>query len=219
MTDTSPALRNQLLRGARDMGVALGDSQCDQLLAYIREFHKWNQAYNLSAVRDIEQMVARHLLDSLSVVPWIAANQAYPLERMIDVGTGGGLPGIPLAIMFPHKQFTLLDSNGKKTRFLFHVKTLLGLANVTVENRRVEEFAPPALFQGVISRAFASLEDMTRGCASLLAPGGIFLAMKGLFPQDELEPIAADIRLVETIKLQVAETDGERHLLILQPRQ
>lgn len=219
MTDNSPALRSQLLRGAREMGLALSDLQCDQLLAYIREFHKWNQAYNLSAVRDIEQMVARHLLDSLSVVPWIAANRDYPLERMIDVGTGGGLPGIPLAIMFPQTQFTLLDSNGKKTRFLFHVKTLLGLANVTVENRRVEEFTPPQLFQGVISRAFASLQDMTQGCANLLAPGGIFLAMKGLFPEDELEPIAADIRLVETIKLQVAETDGERHLLILQPRQ
>ena len=219
MTNSDNQLRPQLLAGAAEMGVSLTESQTDLLIGYIREFEKWNKAYNLSAVREIGQMVDRHLLDSLSVVPWIKANQAFPLERMIDVGTGGGLPGIPLAIMFPKKQFTLLDSNGKKTRFLFHVKTLLGLANVTVENRRVEEFQPVQKFQGVISRAFASLQDMTDGCANLLETGGIFLAMKGLFPQDELEPIAARVRLVETIKLKVAATDGERHLLILQPQQ
>jgi len=218
VSDVNSVLRKQLLNGAAQMGVAPGERQTEQLLAYIREFEKWNKAYNLSAVRDVTQMVARHLLDSLSVVPWIARSP-YPLACMIDVGTGGGLPGIPLAIMFPEKTFTLLDSNGKKTRFLFHVKTLLGLDNVTVENRRVEEFAPAGLFQGVISRAFASLQDMTEGCAGLLAPGGIYLAMKGLFPEDELVPIAGKIRLVETVKLQVAETDGERHLLILQPQE
>jgi 16S rRNA (guanine527-N7)-methyltransferase len=219
VTDLQTELRAQLIRGAAEMAVDLSDTQVEQLLEYIREFEKWNKAYNLSAVRDIRQMVTRHLLDSLSVVPWIKSNREFPLERMIDVGTGGGLPGIPLAIVFPDKQFTLLDSNGKKTRFLFHVKTLLGLANVTVENRRVEEFDPAQQFQGVISRAFASLQDMTDGCANLVEKGGIFLAMKGLFPQDELEPIAASIRLVETIKLKVADTDGERHLLILQPKQ
>src|SRR5690606_23525097 len=188
------------------------------------EFEKWNKAYNLSAVRDIEQMVARHLLDSLSVVPWlntqkIDSQKIFPLTRVIDVGTGGGLPGIPLAIMFPEKQFTLLDSNGKKTRFLFHVKTLLGLANVTVENRRVEEFHPAEKFQGVISRAFASLQDMTEGCADLIEPDGIFIAMKGLYPEEELAPISDKIELLETIKLVVAETDGERHLLILRTKQ
>ena len=121
--------------------------------------------------------------------------------------------------MFPEKQFTLLDSNGKKTRFLFHVKTLLGLTNVTVENRRVEEFQPEQKFEAVISRAFASLQDMTDGCAHMLVPGGIFLAMKGIFPQDELAPIANKIELLESVKLLVAETDGERHLLVLQPKQ
>lgn len=215
MSDINSALRSQLLRGAQAMDVSLSDAQCEQLLAYIREFEKWNKAYNLSAIRDVTQMVARHLLDSLSVVPYIR-QAPYPLARMIDVGTGGGLPGIPLAIMFPEKHFTLLDSNGKKTRFLFHVKTLLGLANVQVENRRVEEFTPGELFDGVISRAFASLQDMTDGCANLIAPGGIYLAMKGLYPADELAPIADRIRLLEAVRLQVAETDGERHLLILQ---
>ncbi len=227
--DLQDRLHQQLIRGAAEMSVALTAEQTQKLLAYIREFEKWNKAYNLSAVRDIQQMVARHLLDSLSVVPWFnnqkkqacedSAQKFFPLTRVIDVGTGGGLPGIPLAIMFPEKQFTLLDSNGKKTRFLFHVKTLLGLTNVTVENRRVEEFSPPEKFDGVISRAFASLQDMTEGCASLLKPDGIFLAMKGLFPDDELAPINDKIELVETIKLDVAETDGERHLLILRTKQ
>ena len=224
MTDLNTELRAQLLRGAIEMAVTLDDSQIEKLLAYVREFEKWNKAYNLSAVRDIRQMVARHLLDSLSVVPWfqgekVSGNKNFSATRVIDVGTGGGLPGIPLAIIFPEKQFTLLDSNGKKTRFLFHVKTLLGLTNVTVENRRLEEFQPEQKFEVVISRAFASLQDMTDGCAHMLAPGGIFLAMKGIFPQDELAPIAEKIELLESVKLLVAETDGERHLLVLQPKQ
>lgn len=219
MTDLQTELRNQLLRGAVEMSVALNDGQIEKLLAYVREFEKWNKAYNLSAVRDIRQMVARHLLDSLSVVPWFTGNKNFSATRVIDVGTGGGLPGIPLAIMFPEKQFTLLDSNGKKTRFLFQVKTLLGLTNVTVENRRVEEFQPEQKFNAVISRAFASLQDMTDGCTHLLEKDGIFLAMKGLFPQDELAPIADKITLIESVKLLVAETDGERHLLVLQPKQ
>lgn len=219
MTDLHNELRNQLLHGATEMSVVLSEEQIEKLLAYVREFEKWNKAYNLSAVRDIRQMVARHLLDSLSVVPWFKTAKIFSAARVIDVGTGGGLPGIPLAIMFPEKQFTLLDSNGKKTRFLFHVKTLLGLTNVTVENRRVEEFQPEQKFDAVISRAFASLQDMTDGCAHMLVPGGIFLAMKGIFPQDELAPIADKIELLESVKLLVAETDGERHLLVLQPQQ
>jgi len=207
-----------LIKGATEMGVELTSLQVDQLMRYITEFEKWNKAYNLSAVRELEQMIGRHLLDSLSVVPWLSKKlgQSPELESIIDVGTGGGLPGIPLAIMFPQINWTLLDSNGKKMRFLFHIKTLLKLNNVSVENRRVEAFQPEKKFDAVISRAFASLQDMTEGCAHLLQAEGIFLAMKGLFPQDEMELINNKIVLLEAIKLKVAATEGERHLLVLQ---
>ncbi len=217
MSDLEKDLRGILVQGANEMGVTLVEAQITNLLGYIREFDKWNKAYNLSAIRDIRQMVARHLLDSLSVVPYFLTSK-HSTDNVIDVGTGGGLPGIPLAIMFPEKKFTLLDSAGKKTRFLFHVKTLLKLENVSVENRRVEEFQPAQKFNAVISRAFASLQDMTEGCIHLLENGGVFLAMKGIYPQDELAPIAEKIELLESIKLHVAETDGERHLLVLQTK-
>ncbi len=218
MSELEKDLRDILVQGANEMKVALSEPQISNLSAYIREFDKWNKAYNLSAIRDIRQMVARHLLDSLSVVPYFLENK-HSTENVIDVGTGGGLPGIPLAIMFPEKKFTLLDSAGKKTRFLFHVKTLLKLENVSVENRRVEEFQPVKKFNTVISRAFASLQDMTEGCSHLLETDGVFLAMKGIYPQDELAPIADKIELLESIKLDVAATDGERHLLVLQTKQ
>jgi 16S rRNA (guanine527-N7)-methyltransferase len=215
-----PDAKQLLIQGATEMGVELTPSQVEQLMLYIREFEKWNKAYNLSAVRELEQMISRHLLDSLSLVPWLTKKlgQNPDFESIIDVGTGGGLPGIPLSIMFPQIHWTLLDSNGKKMRFLFHIKTLLKLDKVSVENCRVETFQPEKKFDAVISRAFASLQDMTERCSHLLKTEGIFLAMKGLFPQDEIEPIKNKIDLIETIKLKVAATEGERHLLVLQSK-
>ncbi|WP_049723038.1 16S rRNA (guanine(527)-N(7))-methyltransferase RsmG [Gilvimarinus polysaccharolyticus] len=201
--------RRQLCAGIKTLGLTLSDVQIEQLLDYIAEFAKWNRAYNLSAVRNIDDMVVRHLLDSLAVVPHVTG------QRLIDVGTGGGLPGIPLAICYPDKQFTLLDSNGKKTRFIFHVKTLLELTNVTVENCRVESLQPEQLFDGVISRAFASLADMTGWCQHLLTADGLFYAMKGQLPEAELQAIAKHYSLAERIELQVPGEAGERHLLLL----
>lgn len=217
MIDLQQKLQQQLIDGADQLSVSLDETQLKHLLTYLNEFDKWNKAYNLSAIRNIEQMVARHILDSLSVLPYFAQPVYEHCKNIIDVGTGGGLPGIPLAIMFPEKRFTLLDSNGKKTRFLFHVKNLLNLNNVVVENQRVEQFQPAEKFQIVISRAFASLEDMTEGCAHLLKNDGVFMAMKGLYPADELLPLAGKVELVASYPLKVPETEGERHLLILKP--
>jgi 16S rRNA (guanine527-N7)-methyltransferase len=207
-------LEKKLLDGVAEMSVTLDTEKKEKLIRYIQEFEKWNKTYNLTAVRDIEQMVTRHLLDSLSVAPFIKKNKDK-LESIIDVGTGGGLPGIPLAIMFPEKKITLLDSNGKKTRFLFHIKTILSLSNIAIENCRVEEYKPIEKFDAVISRAFASLEDMTKSCRHLLKENGLFLAMKGVEPKEELVRLAKEIDLVSIIKLNVAETEGKRHLVVL----
>ncbi|MGD8176132.1 16S rRNA (guanine(527)-N(7))-methyltransferase RsmG [Marinimicrobium sp. ARAG 43.8] len=205
-------LTARLDAGLAALALELPEAQKAQLLSYLTEFHKWNRAYNLSAIRDIDAMLDRHLLDSLSV---LAAVRRRRPQRLIDVGTGGGLPGIPLAIALPDCAVTLLDSNGKKTRFLFHVKTHLRLSNVTVENRRVEQYQPAEPFDIVISRAFASLSDMVTGCEHLLTGSGLFMAMKGVYPQDELDEVADRVELLDTQRLQVPRNEGERHLLEL----
>jgi len=203
------SLGNQLDKGIVALELKVEDNKRQKLLAYLQLFHKWNRTYNLSAVREPEVMVHRHLLDSLAIASHITG------DNFIDVGTGGGLPGIPLAILFPERQFTLLDSAGKKTRFLFQVKTSLGLTNVQVENRRVESFQPEQLFDGVISRAFASLEDMVSGCNHLLDDDGLFWAMKGQYPEAELSVLEKHYKVVEALRLEVPGGDGERHLMVL----
>lgn len=203
--------RQLLVSGAQQLGLDLKTHQIDQLLAYLSLFEKWNQAFNLSAIREPAAMVKLHLLDSLSIAPVLVG------ESFIDVGTGGGLPGIPLAIRFPQKHFTLLDSAGKKTRFLFQVKQELGLDNVSVENRRVEQFTPNPKFDGVISRAFASLPDMVESCAHLLNEGGRFWAMKGQIPVDELREIEASYILEHCHSLQVPGVEAQRCLLVMKP--
>jgi len=210
-TTVQKELTTLLLKGCAEMDIAVTEQQQALLIEYIQLFEKWNKAYNLSAVRKVRQMVSRHLLDSLVVAPLIEG------DRFIDVGTGGGLPGIPLAIMFPERQFTLLDSNGKKTRFLYQVKMQLQLDNVTVVNTRVEAFQPEVLFDGVISRAFASLLDMTSGCQHLLAEGGRFWALKGIYPEDELSALEKSYKVDASYPLRVPGEEGERHLLVLTP--
>lgn len=207
--DSNTLFSDQLSRGLKLMGMTVAPEQQQLLVNYLCLFEKWNKAYNLSAIREREQMVSRHLLDSLVVAPHLRG------ENFIDVGTGGGLPGIPLSILWPQKKFTLLDANGKKTRFLFQVKTELKLANVTIENRRVEEFIPPQKFDGVISRAFASLSDMVQGCHQLLLPEGRFWALKGVYPTDELSALEKHYNVEACHRLDVPGCDGERHLLEL----
>lgn len=215
MNKTVQMLGPALEAGVAEMGLALSELQFEQLLRYLAELDKWNRAYNLSAVRDARAMVSRHILDSLSVLPHL---RKLKPATAIDVGTGAGLPGIPLAIAFPECRFTLLDSAGKKTRFLFHVATTLGLDNVQVENRRVEAYQPDTRYPVVLSRAFASLGDMTSSCAHLLARTGVFLAMKGQYPSEELAEIEAHYNIVSVHPLTVPDTEGERHLVVLQPR-
>lgn len=207
----SDAHAAELLRGARELGIELSERQQQQLLAYLALLIKWNKAYNLTAVRDPDEMVSRHLLDSLSVVPFVAEGGT----RWLDVGSGGGMPGVPLAIMFPERAFTLLDSNGKKTRFLTQVKLELSLANLEVIHSRVEQYRPDAPFDGISSRAFSALQDFAAWTRHL---GGVetrWLAMKGVQPDDELQALPADFRLEACHVLKVPGCQGQRHLLIL----
>lgn len=212
MNAETDSLTRQLARGAEQMQIALTAEQLSALRAYLDLLQKWNKAYNLTAIREPERMVDLHLLDSLAVHPFVQG-----ADNIADVGTGPGLPGIVLAIMNPHKQFTLLDSNGKKTRFLFQARTALGLDNVTIVNDRVEAYHPPRPFDMIVSRAFASLADMTHWCQHLRAEQGCFLAMKGQYPQDEIAAIADKFRVVASDAISVPGVEGERHLLRLLP--
>ena len=201
-------LEAALKQGISQLGLALSEHQIDQLIRYLNLLIKWNKAYNLTAVRNPMEMIDRHLIDSLSVVPFIEG------KRIIDVGSGPGLPGIPLAICYPELPVTTLDSNGKKTRFQLQVKGELGLDNLTVVNERVENcnFEP---FDQVISRAFASLEDMINWTQQLCHQEGVFLAMKGLYPEEELSALPDGYELKICHRLNVPGTEGERHLLVL----
>ncbi|MDM8350988.1 16S rRNA (guanine(527)-N(7))-methyltransferase RsmG [Pseudomonas sp. sp1636] len=201
----------ELAQGALELGVEVSPKQQEQLLAYLALLIKWNKAYNLTAVRDPDEMVSRHLLDSLSVVPYVREAG----DNWLDVGSGGGMPGIPLAILFPERRFTLLDANGKKTRFLTQVKLELKLANLEVIHSRVEAFTPQQPFSGIVSRAFSSLEDFSNWTRHLGDGQSQWLAMKGVHPDDELQALPADFRLAATHVLKVPGCQGQRHLLIL----
>lgn len=198
---------NGLLKKA---GITLTDRQKKQLLDYVGLLDKWNKAYNLTSVRDPQAMLVRHILDSIVVEPHLQG------DRFIDVGTGPGLPGIPLAIVRPESEFTLLDSLGKRVRFLKQVQHELGLENIHPVQSRVEEFNDDCGFDGVISRAFASLQDMLSWCHHLPAKNsGRFYALKGVFPDSELAGLPEGICVESVIKLEVPELEGERHLVIL----
>ncbi|MFT6915276.1 MAG: 16S rRNA (guanine527-N7)-methyltransferase [Motiliproteus sp.] len=196
-----------LSEGLQQLDLVLTAEQQQQLLSYVGLLHRWNKTYNLTAVREPEAMIERHLLDSLSVVPYIEG------QNIADVGTGPGLPGIVLAIVYPEKKFTLMDSNGKKTRFLQQVKQALALGNIDIYKGRVETYPEQQSFDTVISRAFASLNAMLSWTESLAAADGRFLAMKGAYPYQELTELPAGFELLNTYPLQVPNCEGERHLL------
>ncbi|MCF6441967.1 16S rRNA (guanine(527)-N(7))-methyltransferase RsmG [Pseudoalteromonas luteoviolacea] len=189
--------------------ISLTENQKQQLVDYVGLLDKWNKAYNLTSVRDPKEMMVKHILDSLVVAPHLNG------KHYIDVGTGPGLPGIVLAIALPDTEFVLLDSLGKRVRFLTQVKHALGLKNVTPVQSRVEEYQPSVKLDGVLSRAFASLQDMVQWCTHLIDSSGRFVALKGMYPQEELDSLPEGISLEQNVTLQVPNLEGERHLIIL----
>ena len=189
--------------------IQLTDRQKDQLIQLVQLLNKWNKAYNLTSVRDPQEMLVKHILDSIVVSSYLQG------DRFIDVGTGPGLPGLPLAIINPTKQFVLLDSLGKRISFIRNAVRELGLTNVEPVLSRVEEYQPEQKFDGVLSRAFASLKDMTDWCHHLPKQDGYFYALKGIYHEDEVQELNNKFEVKDVITLNVPELVGERHLIVL----
>lgn len=202
-------LTEQLQQLIDQTDLTISQAHQAQLVALVELLNKWNKAYNLTSVRDPEEMLVKHIMDSVVVSPHLQGN------RFIDVGTGPGLPGLPLAILNPDKEFFLLDSLGKRIRFIKQVIHDLGLKNVTPVQSRVEEFQDNQGFDGVISRAFASLDDMLDWCHHLPHSQGKFYALKGVVPQEELDHLKAELSLDIIHPLVVPQLDGERHLVVI----
>lgn len=193
------------MQGLQALG--LPASAADPLLAYQDELLRWNQAYNLTAIREPRGMVVRHLLDSLAILPLMRG-------RVLDVGSGAGLPAVPLAIVAPGLAISALDSNGKKARFLRHVQRSLKLDNLEVLETRVEKLAADPLYDTITSRAFASLAEFVELTRKLLAPSGQWVAMKGKLEPAELAGIPADVEIKETRRLRVPGLNEERHAVV-----
>ncbi|SMG02605.1 16S rRNA (guanine(527)-N(7))-methyltransferase RsmG [Burkholderia singularis] len=203
-----------LSNGANALGVALSDEQRNALLNYVELLAKWNAVYNLTAIRDPHQMLIQHILDSLSIVPYIGVRAA---SSVLDVGSGGGLPGIVLAIALPEWQVTLNDIVHKKSAFQTQAKAELKLGNLSVVTGRVETLHPgkaiPGKFDVIVSRAFADLADFVTLARHLVAPGGSIWAMKGVHPEDEISRLPAGARVKQVIRLTVPLLDAQRHLI------
>jgi len=205
------SLETQIGHGVAAMGVTLPEGAIDRLAQYLRLLEKWNRVHNLTAIREPEQMVTLHILDSLSVLPYVAG-----ARTLVDVGTGAGLPGIPLAISRPDLRVTLLDSSHKKATFLEQARMELKLENIAVACERVERWHPQAKFDAVVSRAFAELADFVQGARHLVAPEGRMLAMKGVHPFDEIARLPATCRLDRVVELTVPTLEAKRHLVLLE---
>jgi len=205
------SLEQKLAGGLEEMGLDLDVVTQSRLLGYVALMQKWNKVYNLTAVREPEKMVTQHLLDSLAVLSHIVG------RRVIDVGTGPGLPGIPLALANPALEITLLDSNHKKTSFLRQACLELGMSNVTVVCERVETWRPEEKYDVVISRAFSDLAEFASLALHLCRDTGLMLAMKGIYPHEELARLPAAVALLGVEPLKVPGLDAERHLVLLRP--
>jgi 16S rRNA (guanine527-N7)-methyltransferase len=207
MTDAS--LREALQSGTAAMGLGLSAGQRDSLLALIEELEAWNQRFNLTAIRDPQDMVVKHLLDSLSVQRWLRGSS------IADVGTGAGFPGLPLAVINPERRFVLIESTGKKARFVQHAAVAIGLDNVQVVNARAEAHRPATPFDTVICRAVGKVSEFIRLAGHLCAPDGRMLAMKGQHPGAEIQDLPRGWRVLAVHRLAVPGLDAERHLVEL----
>ncbi|MCB1891188.1 MAG: 16S rRNA (guanine(527)-N(7))-methyltransferase RsmG [Rhodocyclaceae bacterium] len=202
----TPAVR--LARGLAALEVDVSPQAQEKLLAFAVLLGKWNKVYNLTALREEEQVISHHLLDSLAVLPHLGA-----ARRLADIGSGGGLPGIPLAIARPDVHVALVESNQKKSAFQQQARIELGLGNVSVQCERVEGWQPEEKCDVVISRAFSDLAEFVRLSGHLLAAGGALLAMKGVHPYEEIAQLPAGWRVAEVMPLQVPGVEGARHLV------
>ncbi|MEO5862540.1 MAG: 16S rRNA (guanine(527)-N(7))-methyltransferase RsmG [Burkholderiales bacterium] len=200
-----------LAAGLAALGIDMPESDQLRLNRYVGLIEKWNKVHNLTAIRAPQQMLAHHLLDSLAILPYLGAARS-----LVDVGSGAGLPGIPLAIALPELAVTLVDSNHKRHAFQKQCKAELVLNNTTVVHRRVEDYRSEFGFDVVISRAFSDLGEFIRAARHLCAKGGSLLAMKGLYPHEEIAKLPDDARVVQVTELQVPGLDANRHLLVIQ---
>ncbi len=206
---TESNIEDRLQAGLAAMDIEAAPKLVQDFTRLLRLLDKWNRAFNLTAVRDPAEMVSRHILDSLSARPFLSG------VSILDVGTGAGFPGLPLALVESQRHFTLLDSGGKKIRFVRHALGELALDNVIVEHLRVEAFEPADLYDAVISRAFSSLGDFVRRCGSLVATGGCLLAMKGRYPDTELSGVPGAWEVIDVVRLDVSGLVGDRHMVIM----
>jgi 16S rRNA (guanine527-N7)-methyltransferase len=204
-------LEARIQEGAARMALALPEGAIAKCVAYLRLLEKWNRVHNLTAVRETERMVVLHVLDSFSVLPHIEGARS-----ILDVGTGGGLPGIPIAIAKPELRVTLLDSSSKKTTFLEQARAELALSHVEVVCARVEKWRPDHLFDVVVSRAFADLGEFVAQAEHHVAPDGRMLAMKGVYPFEEIARLPATHRVAQVAELHVPELDAKRHLVFVE---
>jgi 16S rRNA (guanine527-N7)-methyltransferase len=205
----NPAALAQLQSGAVELGIALDEKALGRLVAYAALLDKWNRVYNLTAIREEAKLVTHHLLDSLAVLPHL------PAGRLLDVGSGGGLPGIPVAMAQPDRQVTLLDSNHKKGTFLRQAVMELELGNTAVAVERIEDHSPAPAYEVVISRAFSDLADFVNLAGQTVARHGSLVAMKGVHPHDEVARLPAGWRVSRVIELRVPQLEAARHLLFL----
>jgi 16S rRNA (guanine527-N7)-methyltransferase len=209
----APTREVDLASGIATLGLVLNAAQRAQLTAYLELLSKWNKTYNLTAIREPHRMVTHHLLDALAVVPHLPATAGL---RILDVGSGGGVPGIPLAIARPDAHVALVDSNHKKGAFLVQAAIELRLSNVESHAVRVEDYAPAALFDIVISRAFSDLTAFATAATRHLAPHGKMIAMKGVHPDEELASLPDEFAVVAAPALAVPGLDAARHLVVMQ---